>query len=660
MDGSERWTINTASDAASAPDRASNRPSAPPLPQPVQTVAPVTAPPLPPRSNPLLRLRLSNTSEPLEQLMRNDSVLLLRNALLDTRLSAGLAIPAHLRATGDAGGYIVQSRGPLDDAFRAQLKAAGASIVSYIPNNAYLVRVSPDGAKRLASLPQTQSVLPWEPYYKLELSLLDLAVAQRPLPDDTLLNVVLFPGGQLPALGLDVLGEDRSPFGPMFTVRAKADSLVALAQSPAVQGVERFHPRAPANDLSRVRVRINTNTTQIAAQNYLGLTGAGVLVNINDTGVDANHPDLIGRVTGDQPGTLNDIDGHGTHVGGTIAGDGSQSSTIANSMKVPPGSTNGANFRGMAPAARLFVMPINLITGPVQSDAYLQENAGRTNALISNNSWGYPGANDYNFSAASYDAAVRDALPTAIGSQPVAYVFAAGNSGFGDDDGLGGSAGSLSSPATAKNVISVGAIENRRRITNSVVVDGVTNRPFNGLTDSSTQVASFSSRGNVGIGTEGPNGRFKPDVVAPGTFLISARSANWSNPQVQTVPFVSTVPGETVLAGRTNNYSIDLPPGAVQLGIRVLPNPQSPQPFPFLGIYARLGQAPPPNDFADLGNNQLFFPVTGGVTWFYAVGNGTSGRALRRADGHHRDEQRGRAADGVEHAQRRAGAVLPF
>ena len=47
------------------------------------------------------------------------------------------------------------------------------------------------------------------------------------------------------------------------------------------------------------------------------------------------------------------------------------------------------------------------------------------------------------------------------------------------------------------------------------------------MTDSSDQVAAFSSRGNVGIGIEGEFGRFKPDVVAPGTFVVSTRSAQW-------------------------------------------------------------------------------------------------------------------------------------
>ena len=40
-------------------------------------------------------------------------------------------------------------------------------------------------------------------------------------------------------------------------------------------------------------------------------------------------------------------------------------------------------------------------------------------------------------------------------------------------------------------------------------------------------MAAFSSRGNVGVGIEGEFGRFKPDVVAPGTFVVSARSTQW-------------------------------------------------------------------------------------------------------------------------------------
>src|SRR4029077_6829727 len=96
------------------------------------------------------------------------------------------------------------------------------------------------------------------------------------------------------------------------------------------------------------------------------------------------------------------------------------------------------------------------------------------------------------------------------------------------------------SPATAKNVITVGAIEQHRNITNDVykcttiyggtnvsTVNCQTNKPWQPATDSSDEVAGFSSRGNVGVGIEGEFGRFKPDVVAPGTFVFSTRSTEW-------------------------------------------------------------------------------------------------------------------------------------
>ncbi|MHB8522661.1 MAG: S8 family serine peptidase, partial [Limisphaerales bacterium] len=478
------------------------------------------------RANPFLPtnataapLRLSNTTKPLAQLLHEDTAILLRNAWVDTREAAPLAIPESLRAHGDPGAYVVQARGLVGDRFRAQLEAAGASIVSYIPNDAFLVLVSPDGARQLAAVPETQAVLPYEPYYKLDERLLALALASQPLPADQFLGLTLFPGSSettlaaLQSLGTEVVAKDRSPFGPVLIVRPGAGDLTALAQLRGVQEIEPRAPRVLLNDLTRVRLGVAADPT---TNNYLGLTGVGVVVAVNDAGVDHTHPDLTGRVFAVDPNALGDVSGHGTHVAGIIAGNGSQSASVTTNAI---GSVTNANFRGEAPGARLFAQSVDLANGPLISDAYLQETAARTNALISNNSWGYLGVNTYDTAAASYDAAARDALPGVSGSQPVLFVFAAGDSGGGTDDGLGGSADSLTSPGTAKNVITVGAIENSRNLTNAF---------FAGWTDSSNAVAAFSSRGNVGVGIEGPSGRFKPDVVAPGTFIISTRSQQWA------------------------------------------------------------------------------------------------------------------------------------
>jgi subtilisin family serine protease/subtilisin-like proprotein convertase family protein len=484
--------------------------------------------------------RLSNTPTPLGELVHSHTALLLENALLDTAQPVALSIPDHLRAQGDPGAYVVQSRALLDDAFRASLRAAGAAIVAYIPNQAYLVRASQTAVQQLQADSRTQAVLPYEPYFKLKPPLLALAVEQRPLPDNATLNVLLFPDTRAAAieelnqLGLQVLGEEGSPFGPVLKVRPRSagilagtassvsplDVLSALARLPSVQGVELSRARVFANDLSRARIAVAADT--VTPDNYLGLTGSNVLVNVNDSGVDTNHPDLQGRVLCDLAISGVDTNGHGTHVAGIIAGSGFESTTVTNaSGSVMPAV--GFQFRGHAPAAQVFAIAANPDPGAA-SDSYLQETAARTNAFISNNSWHYANDNAYDLAAARYDAAVRDALPGVPGSQPLLFVFGAGNLGNGADNGSGGDPDSVQSPATAKNVITVGAIKQPRHITNQVCQ---TNQPWLGLTDTNNEAAAFSSRGNVGVGIEGDFGRFKPDIVAPGTFVVSARSMQW-------------------------------------------------------------------------------------------------------------------------------------
>lgn len=484
--------------------------------------------------------RLTNTPKTIGQLASDRHGILLENALIDTGAGLSLAIPKHLAAAGDPGAYIVQAKGPISAPFRTALAGAGAAVVSYIPNNALLVRLSAAAANMLAANPLVQAVLPYEPYYKLQPSLLGKAVNQQPLPAAQVLTLGLFNDGaaattaQIEKLGGQIVGEDRSPFGPILRVQPPADWL-ALVQLPGVQIVEPATRRVVANDLARVTLGISTNT--LTATNYLGLTGKNVMVEVNDTGIDSTHPDFTAtgtaetgpagatRVIGDVARSIIDIDGHGTHVAGIIAGNGAESYTVTN---IPQGSVTNADFRGKAPLATLFSVGF---LGPNDfsvPDSYLQEAPAKTNALISNNSWVNDGSSEYDLSAASYDAAVRDAIPERSGPQSVLFVFAAGNDGSGDDDGGGGTPDSIASPATAKNVITVGALEQYRNITNYVTaLDGTSNQVWLPETDSSSEVAFYSSRGNVGIGTEGTFGRFKPDVVAPGSFVVSTRSSTW-------------------------------------------------------------------------------------------------------------------------------------
>ena len=246
----------------------------------------------------------------------------------------------------------------------------------------------------------------------------------------------------------------------------------------------------------------------------------------------------------------------------------------------PPGSTSGADFRGKAPQASLYVQQIDLLTGPLISDQYLQSNASvnlrinstakgsaLTNGFISNNSWGYQDT-FYDMQAASYDAAVRDAQPNTPGEQSLLFVFAAGNNGNGSGNGIDGQAGSITSPATAKNVITVGATDSFRNITNQVNIpsDGLTNDPiWMSSTDNSNLVAYFSSCGPVGAGTEGNFGRFKPDVVAPGVFIVSDRSASFVDPSAQETLDYNNNPNLLVVGRHTNSLQISIPNDAASL-----------------------------------------------------------------------------------------------
>ena len=174
-----------------------------------------------------------------------------------------------------SGAYIVQSRTPLDEGFRGCVQAAGASIVSYIPNNAYLVRASASAANAWPQIPH-QAVLPYEPYYKLQPSLLAWPLRKSPCRLASGSRCCFSRDGRCRSrsasgLGVQVLAEERSPFGPVLKVRSgwllqakprlgfRRRSVRSRA-APGVQRIELARPRVLANDLSRARIAVAADT----------------------------------------------------------------------------------------------------------------------------------------------------------------------------------------------------------------------------------------------------------------------------------------------------------------------------------------------------------------------------------------------------------------
>lgn len=425
--------------------------------------------------------------------------------------------------------YIVQFVGPVKKQWVNELKSA-AQLISYIPNNAYLVRADAAGLATINRLAAERPFVQWtgafKPSFKIapEISLgsdEEIAVTVQFASTDASRDVQ----DLVARSSASIIGTPTSILN-YTNIRAKIQSrlLADVARMSNVLWIEPWTEPVP-HDEKQGLILAGKLTTNEPASSYLAwLQAKGITstpdftVDVTDTGIDQGvldpqvlHKDFLNsagaarvayaRYVGqfDQDIVPQDTQGHGTINASILGG---YNVGTASPFVDPDGYRYGL---GTHPYVKLGVTQIFAPDFTNPSFSSMVNMAYRDGARISNNSWGSYN-NTYTADCQTYDALVRDAQSTVQGNQEMTIVFSSGNKGPG---------GQLTSPGNAKNVIMVGASENLRAGIDGCGIDS-------SGADDIMSLISFSSGGPTA------DGRTRPDIVAPGTHIQGARSQSRS------------------------------------------------------------------------------------------------------------------------------------
>jgi hypothetical protein len=444
------------------------------------------------------------------------------------------ALGLHSRDASGSDFILIQTKAPLDKAQRGELASKGVQIMEYVPESTYLCHYPPADLDALRALSYVEWANVYLQGFKIAPSLhgeapgraprelTSLATRAAPRVSHGLKKVdVIFHANVdfekvrtrlANAVGLDP--GDLKLAGNKVRIRVKAQRLAELARIDEVRHIEEVRAPKLHNDVARRILRVETGKPPVAR-----FEGEGQVVAVCDTGFDQGstsnvHPAFAGRVLKvyalGRANRASDPDGHGTHVAGSVLADGDS-------------ATLGYKVRGTAPKAKLVLqsvldgwgglggIPDNL--GDLFLPPYQEQGA-----RIHTNSWGYMNGDG------SYNSNSRELDDFVWSHRGCVVCFAAGNEGT-DRDGNGRvNERSTTPPGTAKNCITVGASENLRpKIDETYGSWWPQDFPANPI--KSDKMAD-DAEGMVGFSSRGPtaDGRIKPDVVAPGTFILSTRS----------------------------------------------------------------------------------------------------------------------------------------
>ncbi|MGZ3770558.1 MAG: S8 family serine peptidase, partial [Bdellovibrio sp.] len=443
----------------------------------------------------------------------------------------------------EASDYIVQFKKAVTQKDKAALKGSQFEIFGYLPEDALVVRGTYANLLNFKnSHAEVQAVVKYAPTYKVSSAFTAASVFNR----DTVQSVLV---KTFKASETSAIADKIAALNPQVTLQVVAGKNVlalvprgSVLQIAALTGVEHVQPNpkfesfhfamdqglvsgAETNaagdytDLSGFET--GTRVMKFDAAWALGYTGRGQTVSMADTGLDTGdlntiHQDFKGGILSGYPFGLwskswEDPMGHGTHVAGSVMGRGTASNGLLK---------GGAYQASMVAEGMWSPMLKNLSVPSKLADLFTKAYAD--GARVHTNSWG--GAQNFG----AYDSFAVQVDEWLYANQDMLILFAAGNSGIDKNKDGRIDANSMSSPGTAKNALTVGASENN-------VSTGGIQVPISKLraakdewpaepiysdyvSNNENGMAMFSSRGPT------TDGRTKPDIVAPGTNILSVRS----------------------------------------------------------------------------------------------------------------------------------------
>ena len=446
-----------------------------------------------------------NTNAPVERQVRlaNRTISLEKGRRKFPKKFAELQMPS---ARGTVA-FVVVSELPVSKMVRDRASSCGARVLGFMPVNSLIVEASAKTLKRLEDDAFFAAAYELDPKDKVQGHVRDLIEKSPEKVDVTVLPLMATDVGPLKDFvrekgGTVIPGSDGRS---VLQVRIPASVVDGLAKRGDVRWIEHYVPASLQNN-----VAVNAGLMNVReVWETHGLTGRGQNVTISDSGLDTGNPetllaDFSGRIykidvaAGTTP---SDTIGHGTHTAGSIVGTGELS--------------NG-EIRGVAPGARLYVWQCVKSNGSMVFPSWqnlFHPDEENFPSYVHSASWGWGRTGFYTTICQEVDGWVW-AHPECLG------VFSAGN--VKDIS----SAERVMDPSSAKNVLSVGATQNLHAGSSyedyykTIYPNTCYSYAWGWSTmENPSAVAPFS------LGGPCSDGRVKPDVVAPGSGVVSLKSS---------------------------------------------------------------------------------------------------------------------------------------